>query len=189
MSRPPVFLSAFSSNFRIFRLGKRRKKRVRNSDKKGSGMSQNTGMRTRKKNGYRGVPKGLHPIIYGINNEPFLEFSELVEFFKIVLKGNWKILFNFISITACANLIFAQSFLKEKILLDAMFEVPESDIISVRIDEDVITGKKPIEYVRSKRADTPADKSADDSGDESSTDKSANDADGGERKSKAQTYA
>jgi hypothetical protein len=29
-----------------------------------------------------------------------------------------------------------------------MFEVPGSDIVSVRIDEDVVASKKPIEYVR-----------------------------------------
>ncbi len=39
-------------------------------------------------------------------------------------------------------------FFKEKILLDAMFEVPESDIITVKVDEDVILGKKGVEYVR-----------------------------------------
>ncbi len=42
-------------------------------------------------------------------------------------------------------------FLKEKILLEAMFEVPESDIICVKIDEDVLSGKKTIEYVRKKK--------------------------------------
>jgi len=30
-----------------------------------------------------------------------------------------------------------------------MFEVPESDIIRVRVDENVILGKKPIEFIRS----------------------------------------
>ena len=29
-----------------------------------------------------------------------------------------------------------------------MFEVPESDIIAVKVDEDVILGKKGVEYVR-----------------------------------------
>ena len=29
-----------------------------------------------------------------------------------------------------------------------MFEVPESDIICVRIDKDVCEGKKPIEFIR-----------------------------------------
>jgi len=29
-----------------------------------------------------------------------------------------------------------------------MFEVPESDIITVKVDEDVILGKKGVEYVR-----------------------------------------
>jgi hypothetical protein len=41
-----------------------------------------------------------------------------------------------------------------------MFEVPESDIISVRIDEDAIEGKKPIEYVRAieKKEQKPVEK-------------------------------
>lgn len=42
----------------------------------------------------------------------------------------------------------------EKILLEAMFEVPESDIIGVKIDEHVIQGKKPIEYIRSTKSST-----------------------------------
>jgi len=36
----------------------------------------------------------------------------------------------------------------EKLLLDAMFEVPESDIICIRIDKDVCEGKKSIEYIK-----------------------------------------
>jgi len=36
----------------------------------------------------------------------------------------------------------------EKILLDTMFEVPESDIVSVHIDEEVIMGKKSVQFVR-----------------------------------------
>lgn len=39
-------------------------------------------------------------------------------------------------------------FLQEKILLDAMFEVPESDIVTVKVDEDVILGKKSVDYIR-----------------------------------------
>ncbi|CAF0749349.1 unnamed protein product [Brachionus calyciflorus] len=39
----------------------------------------------------------------------------------------------------------------EKILLEAMFEVPESDIECVRIDEDVILGKKQIEFIRKSK--------------------------------------
>ena len=35
-----------------------------------------------------------------------------------------------------------------------MFEVPESDIISVHIDEDVVLGKKPIEFVRASNQNT-----------------------------------
>ena len=33
-----------------------------------------------------------------------------------------------------------------------MFEVPESDIVEVRIDEEVIKGNKPIEFVRAETA-------------------------------------
>ena len=32
-----------------------------------------------------------------------------------------------------------------------MFEVPESDITCVRVDEDVINEKKPIEYIRAPK--------------------------------------
>ena len=40
-----------------------------------------------------------------------------------------------------------------------MFEVPESDIVSVKIDGDVILGKKPIEFVRKpKEAESEGDK-------------------------------
>lgn len=51
----------------------------------------------------------------------------------------------------------------EKILLEAMFEVPESDIECVKIDENVILGKKPIEFIRKlKEADSDSDKSTND---------------------------
>jgi ATP-dependent Clp protease ATP-binding subunit ClpX len=40
----------------------------------------------------------------------------------------------------------------EKILLEAMFEVPESDIIAVYIDEDIVLGKKSIDYIRSPKS-------------------------------------
>jgi ATP-dependent protease Clp ATPase subunit len=68
--------------------------------------------------------------------------------------------------------------LKEKILLEAMFEVPESDIVCVKIDEDVILGKKPIEYVRSSartHEDIESDKISDNLD--------------AEQESKAKTYA
>ena len=51
-------------------------------------------------------------------------------------------------------------------MLDAMFEVPESDIIGVRIDEDVIAGKKAIEYVRKKEGDEAKNANAAAVGDE-----------------------
>ena len=76
----------------------------------------------------------------------------------------------------------------EKILLDAMFEVPESDIVCVRIDEDVISGKKPIEYVRSKREDSKASK-AESSAEEDKVASSTGENVDSERKSKAKTYA
>jgi len=59
-----------------------------------------------------------------------------------------------------------------------MFEVPESDIICVKIDEDVIMGKKPIEYVRSS-ARTTEDIDSD----------KINDNLDAEQESKAKTYA
>ena len=38
--------------------------------------------------------------------------------------------------------------------MDAMFEVPESNIVAVKVDHDVILGKKPVEYVRSPKVET-----------------------------------
>lgn len=35
-----------------------------------------------------------------------------------------------------------------------MFEVPDSDIVAVRIDEEVLAGKKPIEYVRKPKSES-----------------------------------
>jgi hypothetical protein len=59
-----------------------------------------------------------------------------------------------------------------------MFEVPESDIIRVRVDEDVILGKKPIEYIR---ATMPETSKSIDTNEAESLD--------AEQKSKATTYA
>lgn len=39
--------------------------------------------------------------------------------------------------------------MQEKILLDPMFEVPDSDITHVIINEDVIKGDKPAQYLHS----------------------------------------
>lgn len=49
--------------------------------------------------------------------------------------------------------------------MEAMFEVPESNIVSVRIDEDVILGKKSIEFIR-KSEESEADKASNESLDE-----------------------
>lgn len=46
-----------------------------------------------------------------------------------------------------------------------MFEVPESDIECVKIDEDVILEKKPIEFIR-KIEETETDKTSNESLDE-----------------------
>ncbi len=35
-----------------------------------------------------------------------------------------------------------------------MFEVPESDIIGVKVDEHVISGERPVEYIRSTEKKT-----------------------------------
>ena len=37
---------------------------------------------------------------------------------------------------------------QEKILLDPMFDVPGSDVKSVLVDEDVVRGEKPAQYIR-----------------------------------------
>lgn len=34
-----------------------------------------------------------------------------------------------------------------------MFEIPESDIVAVKVDHDVILGKKPVEYVRAPKVE------------------------------------
>ena len=36
----------------------------------------------------------------------------------------------------------------EKLLLDAMYEIPGSDIVGIIVDGDVVSGKKEIEFVR-----------------------------------------
>ena len=38
--------------------------------------------------------------------------------------------------------------MKERILLDAMFDVPGTDIVEVVLTEDVVRGTKPPEYIR-----------------------------------------
>lgn len=63
-------------------------------------------------------------------------------------------------------------------MLEAMFEVPESDIVCVKIDEDVILGKKPIEYVRSSAR----------TNEDMESDKISDNLDA-EQESKAKTYA
>jgi hypothetical protein len=65
-----------------------------------------------------------------------------------------------------------------------MFEVPESDIECVHIDEDVILGKKPVEFIRS----SPANNSTNTNETNSDLEADRN-IDGGEQKSKAKTYA
>lgn len=68
-----------------------------------------------------------------------------------------------------------------------MFEVPESDIECVHIDEDVILGKKPVEFIRSspKKNSTNTNETNSDL----EADKNSENIEGGEQKSKAKTYA
>ena len=48
--------------------------------------------------------------------------------------------------------------MQENILLDSMFEVPGSDIVSVIVDEEVVKNKKEPQYVRdTKMADLNED--------------------------------
>lgn len=74
---------------------------------------------------------------------------------------------------------------KEKILLEVMFEVPESDIECVRIDQDIVTGKKPIEYVRKSESS----KSTTTTTTTTSSTTTEEFTEGGEQKSKAKNYA
>jgi hypothetical protein len=66
-----------------------------------------------------------------------------------------------------------------------MFEVPESDIVCVRIDEEVIMGKKPVEFIRQEKPAVPSSANAADL----DAEKTSNDTLDGEQKSKAKTYA
>jgi hypothetical protein len=68
-----------------------------------------------------------------------------------------------------------------------MFEVPESDIVGVKIDEGVVLGKKPIEYIR-KTPDETSDAAAATSS-EAESDKNGETTPANEEKSKAKTYA
>ncbi|XP_068131085.1 ATP-dependent Clp protease ATP-binding subunit clpX-like, mitochondrial isoform X2 [Hyperolius riggenbachi] len=45
----------------------------------------------------------------------------------------------------------------EKLLLEPMFEVPNSDIICVELDQDVVEGKKEPSYVRAQNKESPED--------------------------------
>jgi hypothetical protein len=65
-----------------------------------------------------------------------------------------------------------------------MFEVPESDIIRVRVSEDVILGKKPIEFIRSTNTETSKNSAAATTTDSNESIEVEN-----ELKSKAKTYA
>ena len=44
-----------------------------------------------------------------------------------------------------------------------MFEVPESDIIGVKVDHEVILGKKPVEYVRAPKVEEVKEQNNEDS--------------------------
>ena len=44
----------------------------------------------------------------------------------------------------------------EKLLLDAMYEIPGSDIVGIIVDGDVVSGKKEIEFVRTS-SEEPAE--------------------------------
>jgi len=72
----------------------------------------------------------------------------------------------------------------EKILLEAMFEVPDSDIVAVRIDEDVILGKKPIEFIHEPSKLKKSSENA-----TNNEDKNSESLDNSEHKSQAKTYA
>ena len=41
----------------------------------------------------------------------------------------------------------------EKLLLDAMYEIPGSDIVGIIVDGDVVSGKKEIEFVRTSKSE------------------------------------
>ena len=76
--------------------------------------------------------------------------------------------------------------------MDVMFEVPESDITCVKIDDEVVLGKKSVEFVRKSAAttkssgDSKSDASSESgSGEFADSEKSESD----EQKSKAKTYA
>ena len=64
-----------------------------------------------------------------------------------------------------------------------MFEVPESDIIRVRVSKDVILGKKPIEFIRSTETSKNSAAAA------ATTDSNESIEVENELKSKAKTYA
>ena len=76
-------------------------------------------------------------------------------------------------------------FLKEKILLEVMFEVPKSDITCVKIDDQVVLGKKEIEFVRkSPSSESSSNGSSSGNGELNESEKSD-----AEQQSKAKTYA
>ena len=68
-----------------------------------------------------------------------------------------------------------------------MFEVPESDITGVFIDEEVVLGKKPVEFIRTKNDNSDASNNNDSTTDLDS-DKNIENLEN-LQKSKAKTYA
>lgn len=71
--------------------------------------------------------------------------------------------------------------------MEVMFEVPESDIVCVKIDDQVVLGQKPIEFVRKPASDNESAPSTDSAQEEYSDAEKINESD--EQKSKAKTYA
>ena len=57
----------------------------------------------------------------------------------------------------------------EKLLLDAMFEIPGSDIVSVEVTEEAVLGKAPIRYIHSASKDNASMEGDADSGIDSET--------------------
>lgn len=53
----------------------------------------------------------------------------------------------------CSGDLLHCHFLQEQLLLDSMFDVPDSSITAVHVDEAAVLGKSPVQYQHQSTAD------------------------------------
>lgn len=76
-------------------------------------------------------------------NAPYLSELKIVNYQVFLSAGNLVFVSRDKTATPKIKLHF-----QEKLLLEPMFEVPNSDIVAVEVDKDIVDGKKPPGYIR-----------------------------------------